>query len=190
MSELVQAGASAAEIATYLDELPAPRRVEEVRSVRGRLVGRLYELVAGTAPLGLEDIVPESVPAGATVAFEGRNSLPAAVSSFQKRFTRTADGVVFGYNHALTSRATGPGYFVVSLADEGHPGELLFDYTLPPPFEPAGWPPYVPNDRMLSRLVFMNMHDFVRRVARGVVVGAAFKLGVPQDAWFSLTSPR
>jgi hypothetical protein len=34
------------------------------------------------------------------------------------------------------------------------------------------------------------MHDFVRRVARGVVVGKAYRHGKDQDAYFSLTLPR
>lgn len=186
---MVQGAAPIAEIGAYLDELPAARRVEEVRSLRGRLVGVLYDLAKGTAALALSDLVADSTPAGATVAFEGRNSLPA-FSKFQKRFTRTADGIVFGHNAFAASAATGPGYFTVKLADEEHPGELLFDYTEPPPFEPAGWPRYVTNDQLISRFVYSRMHDFVRRVARGVVVGSAYKLGVKQDAWFTLTSPR
>ena len=185
---MVERAAPIREIADYLDGLSPRQRVQEVRSVRGALVGALYDLARGTEPLRLQDVVAESTPAGATVAHEGRNSLPA-FSRFQKRFTRTADGVVFGHNSSVASAATGPGYFVVTPADDAHPGELLFDYTVPPPFEPVGWPRYVTNDRMLSRLVFSNMHDFVRRVARGVMVGSAFKLGVKQNAWFTLSRP-
>ena len=128
-------------------------------------------------------------PAGATITYEGRNSLPM-FSRFRKRFTRTADGLVFGYNDQPTpgvGRLTGPGYFIVTEADEAHAGELLFDYTKPPPFEPAGWPAFRPNDRGLSRLVFMDLQDYVRQVAPGVVVGIAFKQGKDQDACFSLT---
>lgn len=177
------------EIAAYLDGLSPLRRVEEVRSVRGGLVGKLYELARGTEGLTLGDVVAESTPAGATVAFEGRNSLPT-FSRFQKRFTRTADGVVFGHNAFVASAATGPGYFTVKVAGDEHPGELWFDYTEAPPFEPAGWPRYVNNQRLLSRFVYSQMHDFVRRVARGVMVGTAYKLGVEQNAWFTLTMPR
>ena len=83
---------------------------------------------------------------------------------------------------------TGPGYFVVTHAGEGHAGELLFDYTKDPAFEPSGWPAYRSNDRMGARFVFMDMHDYVRRVARGVVVGSAFRRGIHQNAYFTLTS--
>ncbi len=57
----------------------------------------------------------------------------------------------------------------------------------PPPAEPAGWPAYKPNERGLSRFVYGHMHDYVRRVARGVVVGKAYRHGKEQDAYFSLT---
>jgi hypothetical protein len=112
-------------------------------------------------------------------------------NSFEKRLTRTADGLVFGYNYQPipgAMRVTGPGYFRVIDGDDTHPGELLFDYTLAPPFEPAGWPVYRPNDRGGSKLVFQDMKDYVRRVANGVCVGAAFKLGKAQDAFFLLVT--
>ena len=186
---MVERHAPISEIASHLDGLSGARKVDEVRSVRGKLVGVLYDLASAVEPLTVGELIAEQVPSGATVTWEGRNSLPA-FSIFQKRFTRTADGLVFGYNAGLTSPAVGPGYFAVSQAGPEHPGELLFDYTQPPPFEPAGWPRFVPNERRLSALVFKDMHDFVRRVARGVLVGSAYKLGIKQNAWFSLTLPR
>jgi hypothetical protein len=114
---------------------------------------------------------------------------------FQKRFSRVSGAtgsVIVGYNHQTMSVVTGPGYFVVKPATgEGkHANEPYFDYTEAPPAEPAGWPPFKPNDRALSRLVYMNMKDYVRRVARGVIVGKAYKLGVDQKAYFSLTLPE
>ncbi len=186
---MVEHSSPAADIAAYLDDLSAHRRVDEVLSVRGKMLRKLFALIAGGGSLWLEDAVPASTPSGTTVYFEGRNSLPL-FSRFQKRLARTADGIVFGYNYQpapAVGRVTGPGYFVVTEAGADHAGELLFDYTQPPPFEPAGWPAFRPNNAGVSRLVFMNMHDYVRRAATGVVVGAAFKLGVDQDAYFSLT---
>ncbi len=175
------------EMAALLGPLPAAERVREVQAVRGTLIGRLFDLAAGGEPLTFEDIVSASTPAGDTVTFEGRNSLPV-FSQFQKRFARTADGAVFGHNHGVTSPVTGPGYFVVRIDQADHAGELVFDYTQPPPIEPVGWPRFVPNNRRLSRFVFMNMQDYVRRVAQGVLVGSAYKLGVRQDAFFSLVA--
>ncbi|MFW5741592.1 MAG: hypothetical protein ACOC1F_14670 [Myxococcota bacterium] len=187
----VQTGAPPEALAEMLDGMDPRERVGAATAVKSGLVGRLYDLVRGGSPLRLVDIVPSSTPAGATVTFEGRNSLPA-FSRFQKRFTRTADGLVFGYNHQPLRAAgalTGPGYFRVVEADEQHPGELLFDYTQPPPFEPAGWPAYRPNEAGASRFVFKDLNDYVRKVARGVVVGAAFRHGKDQDAYFVLVSP-
>lgn len=183
-------GAGSVELAAMLDAMGTQDRVRAVAAVKGSLVGTLYDRVRDQAPLGLEDLVPSSTPAGATVTFSGRNSLPV-FSRFQKRLTRTADGLVFGYNHQplrVAGAVTGPGYFVVVDAGEGHAGELLFDYTKPPPFEPPGWPAYRPNDALGSRFVFMDLNDYVRRVARGVVVGAAFRRGKDQNAYFSLTA--
>jgi hypothetical protein len=189
LREMVERGAPALDVSAFLDDLSPDRRIDQVLQVRGSLIRRMYDLAGGGAGLTLDDMAPSSTPAGATITYEGRNSLPA-FSRFQKRFTRTADGLVFGYNHQpapVVGAVTGPGYFVVSTADDQHPGELLFDYTKPPPFEPAGWPAWTPNESGLSRLVFMNLNDYVRAVAHGVVVGIAFKLGKDQDACFSLT---
>jgi len=188
----VESRASARELAEMLNGMGPRERVNAVTAVKGALVGQLYALVRDGEPLGLDDIVPSSTPAGSTVTFEGRNSLPA-FSRFQKRFARTADGLVFGYNHQplrVAGAVTGPGYFRVVEADDAHPGELLFDYTLPPPFEPAGWPAYRANEVGVSRFVFMDLNDYVRKVAEGVVVGAAFRRGEDQNAYFSLTANR
>lgn len=183
--------ASASELAQMLDGMGVRERVEAVAGVTGSLVGQLYELARDGQPLELREVVGDSVPAGATVAYSGRNSLPL-FSRFEKRFTRTADGLVFGYNHqplGLARAVTGPGYFrVVDDGEKDHPGELLFDYTREPPFEPAGWPPYRPNEAGMSRFVFKDLHDWVRRVARGVLVGKAYRGGKDQNAYFSLTS--
>lgn len=186
---LVERGAPITDIAAHLDRLKGTDKVDEVRSVRGKLIGRLYDLAKASAALKLDELVPEGSASGGTITYEGRNSL-VAFSLFQKRLTRTADGLIFGYNAARTSTLTGPGYFAVRVAGDASEGELLFDYTRPPPFEPAGWPRYVPNERGPSRLVFKDMHDYVRRVADGVMVGAAYRHGVPRDAWFSLTLAR
>lgn len=186
--QAVESGVAAEGLCELLDDMDASERVRAATAVRGKQVRRLFELVREGSALTLEDIVPSSTPAGSTVVFEGRNSLPA-FSRFQKRFTRTADGLVFGHNHQpsrVAGALTGPGYFVVVDAGEGHVGELLFDYTQPPPFEPPGWPAYRPNDTRASRFVFMDLNDYVRKVAQGVVVGAAFRRGKDQDAYFVL----
>jgi hypothetical protein len=189
LSGLLAGRASATEIASFLDGLSPSARLEQVLRIKGRDVGRLYHAVEAAPPLTLEEIVPQS--AKGTVIYEGRNSLPM-FTRFQKRFARVKGDLIIGYNHQSTSTVTGPGYFVVKPASgEGkHANEPYFDYTEAPPEEPAGWPAYKPNDSAFSRLVYMNMKDYMRRVARGVMVGKAYKLGVDQKAYFSLTLPE
>jgi hypothetical protein len=186
LRRLLSDRASAAEITRFLDGLSPSQRVEEVLSVTGGGVKRLYNAMAGAPPASLDELIPPDETG--TLIYEGRNSLPM-FSRFQKRFARVQGGVVVGYNHQSMSFVTGPGYFLVEPGDgKGeHGDELLFDYTRSPPAEPAGWPRYSPNDSGLSRPVYGNLKDYVRRVARGVIVGKAYKLGVDQGAYFSLS---
>ena len=188
LARLLETQASAADIERHLDALDATARLEQVLAVTGRGVKRLYEAVEGGTPPTLEELVPSGTEG--VIIYEGRNSL-AAFSRFQKRFVRKG-GLVLGYNHQTMSFVTGPGYFVVHppAGSGDHGKELDFDYTKSPPSEPAGWPAYKPNERGLSQFVYGHMHDFVRRVARGVVVGKAYRKGVDQGAYFSLTLPR
>ncbi len=184
--QLLDGRASAGEIERHLDGLAPARRLEEMLAVSGRRVGMLFDAVAGAAPVTIEELIPQSTKG--TLIYEGRNSLPL-FSRFQKRFERLPGGQVVGYNHQTMSFVTGPGYFVVKepAASGDHKDELLFDYTENPPGEPAGWPAFSANDRGLSKLVYANMRDYCRRVARGIVVGKAYKLGVDQKQFFSLT---
>jgi hypothetical protein len=187
LARLLESSAGARDIEAHLDGLSPAARLAEVLAVTGRGVKRLYEAAAAATPPALEELVPQG--AEGVVIYEGRNSL-AAFSRFQKRFVRM-NGLVVGYNHQTMSFVTGPGYFVVHApsGDGEHGKELDFDYTAAPPGEPAGWPAYTPNERGLSRFVYGNMHDYVRRVARGVVVGKAYRHGADQNAYFSLTLP-
>jgi hypothetical protein len=185
LRRLLEERASAADITRFLDGLAPADRVEEVLAVTGKWVGRLYKAMAGSPLTSVDELVPADERG--TIIYEGRNSLPM-FSRFQKRFTRL-DGVAVGYNHQSMSFFTGPGYFVVKPpSGQGELGdEVYFDYTEAPPGEPPGWPAYKPNTAGLSRAVYANMKDYMRRVARGVVVGKAYKLGVDQGAYFSLS---
>lgn len=188
LARLLDADGSARDIESCLDVLSPAARLEEVLAVTGRGVKRLYDAVAGGAAPTLDELLPVGTE-GARI-YEGRNSL-AAFSRFQKRFVRMG-GLVVGYNHQTMSFVTGPGYFLVHApsGSGAHGKELDFDYTAKPPSEPPGWPSYKPNEQGLSRFVYGHMHDYVRRVARGVVVGKAYRHGKEQDAYFSLTLPR
>jgi hypothetical protein len=189
LAHLLDAGASAKEIEQYLDGLSVRDRVAQVLRVTGSGVKRLYNAVASGTPASIDELIPPG--AKGTVIYEGRNSLPL-FSRFQKRLTRLEDGRVIGYNHQLMSFVTGPGYFWVRPATgEGeHAKELFFDYTEAPPLEPSGWPAYKPNDRGFSKAVYGNMKDYMRRVATGVVVGKAYRGGVAENAFFSLSLPE
>jgi hypothetical protein len=187
LSDLVKRRALRQDIADHLNALTSSERLEQVIAVGGSLVGRLYDAVGGGEPLTLEDFVAEDDTR--TVIFEGKNSLPA-FTRFQKRFARVK-GTVVGYNHQLLAPITGPGYFVVRppTPGESHPDELFFDYTVEPPGFPPAWPAFKPNSQGPSRLVYMHMKDYCRRVAKGVLVGKAYKKGVSQNAYFTLTRP-
>jgi hypothetical protein len=176
---------AAAEITQYLDGLVASDRVKEVLAITGKGVKLLYDVMAGAPPATVDDFVPTGEKG--TVIYEGRNSLPV-FSRFQKRLAHIGEGVV-GYNHQFLSFVTGPGYFLVRgpSGDGEHGDELLFDYTVAPPLGPKDWPRYKSNNAGLSRQVFGNLKDYVRPVAAGVFVGKAFKLGLEQGAYFSLS---
>lgn len=170
-----------------MNGLSSGRRLDEMLSIKHGAVGKLYRAVSDAPAIGKNDFLPEGTKDGEMVIFEGRNSLPA-FSRFQKRFVRR-DGVIVGYNHQSVSPITGPGFFLLAESDSFLPKEVLFDYTQKPPFFPEMFPAYRPNDVGLSNLVYANMKDYCRPVAKGVVVGAAFKKGKAQHAYFSLTLP-
>lgn len=186
LRELLARPTSHAEISSHVDALPAEERLAQVLAVKGRRLKALYEAVKDAPPVSLEEFLP--LEERGTRIYEGRNSL-LLFTRFQKRFHRLEDGTVVGYNHQFWSFLTGPGYFVTRLAKEDgpHAGELLFDYTSVPGGAPPGWPRYKANDRGFSRLVYMNMKDYCRRVGSGIVVGKAYALGIDRDAYFSLT---
>jgi hypothetical protein len=184
---LLDGGGRYADISAHLDALSPEERLAQVLAVTGSRVGKLYDAVEGGPAVTVADWFPPATSEGKTIILEGRNSLPS-FSRFQKRFFRRGD-VVVGYNHQAMSFVTGPGFFVTTNGDDTHPGELLFDYTLESPFVPEGWPAYKPNGSGFSKLVYQHMKDYCRRVANGVIVGAAFKQGKAQNAYFTLTSP-
>lgn len=184
---MLQAGASAAEIARHLDALDPAEKLRQVLAVKGKWVKALYERAADAPRVSLEEFVPASTT-GTTLIYEGRNSL-TMFTRFQKRFLRTQSGVIVGYNHQSMMWITGPGYFVFQDADGKPPvpDEPYIDYITEPPEIPEGWPPYKPNAGGLSGTVYGNMHDYMRRVATGVYVGKAYREEEDRDAYFSLT---
>ena len=181
LSDLIRADASAADMRMHLDELAAQQRVQECLVLEGELLPRLFNAVKGTGAL---DVQTFAAPAERTVVYELRNSLPIFNVS-QKRFFRPKRGEVVGYNHTGgLSALTGPGYFY---AINGDDGELVFDYTRLPDFQPHGWPPIRPNTGLIASATYGNMLDYVRAVSAHTVIGAAYKGGKPRNAYFLLT---
>lgn len=176
-------GVTAGALAAFLDGLDEAGRVREVQALPGGALKLLWAACAGALPLTLDEFVPPTLADGAMLTYAGKNSLPL-FSLFEKRFTRQG-GAVIGYNQSGPSPLIGPGYFTVVPAT-GKPGELLFDYDLPPAAAPAGWPAVRRNDRGLSWVVFRHLHDFCRRVATGVVIGEGTRRGKPMGAFFVL----
>ena len=174
-------------IAGHLDRLTPGARREAIGALSGaRLQRRLYEAMAGTPPVALADLVPPDAIPLCEVIFHGKNSLPA-FTHFQKRFCRppgsgTADAL-WGYNHQTLAWLTGPGYFVVH--EEPARGAAI-DYREVPPVRCPAWPPVKPNDVGLSRLVYKDMVDYLRRVARDVFIGSAHRDGKELGNYFVL----
>jgi hypothetical protein len=173
-ADLIRGGASRDAIAGYLDGLSSRERVAEVRTIGHGLVGKLYDAVAGSEPLTLNDLVPEGETG--TVIFEGKNSLPIPTSK-GRAGRDTANN-----RSALDGDASG------APADARRAPPPTSCSTDAPAI-PGAWPAFVANDVGLSRLVYMNMKDYCRRVAKGVLVGKAYKLGKPEGNYFTLTRP-
>ena len=181
LTDLVRATAGTADIAAYLDQLPAHRRIQDCRVLPGRLLSKLFDIARGQSTLAISRFAD---PVEETVVYELKNNLPVFNVS-QKRFFRPAKGEVVGYNHTgRLSRLTGPGYF---FALDGDDGELMFDYTRLPNLRPPGWPPIKPNTGLVAGATYGNMVDYVRSVSRDTVIGAAYRAGQPRGAYFLLT---
>lgn len=188
-SLLASAEVTGAEIARHLNALDPAERLTQVLAVKGKWVKALYDRMADAPLVSLTEFVPPETQ-GQEVIYEGRNSL-AMFTRFQKRFCLAKSGRIVGYNHQSMGFVTGPGYFVLQPGrqDGPAPGEPYVDYTTLPEQDelPEGWPTLKSNDRGLTKTVYGNMNDYLRRVATGVVVGKAYRAGEDIDAHFSLT---
>jgi hypothetical protein len=174
-------------IAAFLDGLTHAGRVEAIRGVGGaRLQRRLWEAAKDAPRVTLADLVPSDAPPLRQVVFHGKNSLPA-FTVFEKRFCRPPAGAragdaLWGYNHQSLAWLTGPGYFVV----HDDPRGAAIDYREVPPSHPDDWPPVRPNDQGLSRFVYRDMVDYLRRVSAHVFIGSAHRGGKELGNYFIL----
>jgi hypothetical protein len=184
-----------AAIAAHLDALPLADRQREAHALGRADQRQLWHKAAAAPALTLDDFVPASVPPLTPVRHEGRNTLPLPGKHkfFAKPMVRPADGSarLFGYNDAPSRGLVGPGYFVAhDTASEPawqERGAIVVDYFLVPDGPVAeGWPAVKENHQGLQRLVYYHTRDFMRRVADGVTIGAAYKEDKALDHYFVL----
>lgn len=182
LTSLLQSDATTlAEVAAHLDALDAESRIKEIRDMPGRLQERVWKLAADAAVFTLEDLVPPSETGQVILA--GKNSLPM-FTWFEKRFARVG-GKIVGYNHQQMSWITGPGYFTCVAATQAErKKEVLIDYTQVPSEKLTEWPAIKSNSSGFSRLVYKDLHDYLRRVSKDVVIGEATRMDKPMNSWF------
>lgn len=182
--------ARAREVRAYLDRLSAAERIAALRSLGGvRCQRRLWEAAGCNPAVTTGDLVPAGHPPMQPVTFHGKNSLPA-FSDFRKICCRPpADGggpVLWGYNDTSILPVIGPGYYVVHDTPGAGLGACAFDYTRLPSAHPEGWPNIRGNDVGLSRFIYNNTVDYMRRVARDVFIGSATRRGKELGSYFVL----
>lgn len=181
LRDLIGRDAKIDEIASHLDALDQPRRIEELHALSGREQQRLYEIAAHAPPLDLAFFVPRGVPDRREVVHFGKNSQPV-FRAFQKRWCRPQgrDDQLYGYNETVVRPVIGPGYFVAHMTDGGGSdprGAVVVDYFMVPEGPVAdGWPPVRPNSRGLQRFVYDKTRDYMRRVSTHCSIGAAHRL--------------
>jgi hypothetical protein len=175
------------QVADLLDGMTHGERMAAITALSGpALQAKLYAMGAGAPVVTPADLVPPDATPLREVIFHGKNSLPM-FSLFQKRFCRPpaerGTDELWGYNHQTMSWATGPGYFVVHREGDA---PAAIDYRRVPPQQPPGWPAVKPNDAGLSRFVYKDMIDYLRRVSRHVLIGHATKGGKSLPNYFVL----
>lgn len=176
LRQLLQGDPRFGALAALCDEYTPEERLQAVRALGKMEMARLFERAAGQPQVQLDYLVPADAPANASIVWNGKNSLPA-FSAFAKIFTRSGQpDALYGRNSGSMEWLIGPGYYTCVLRPD-HPGEFLIDYTREPAQAPPGWPQVKKNKSGFSRLVFYNMHDFLRPVGRNVAIGAAYDAG-------------
>jgi hypothetical protein len=182
-------------IARELDALPASEKLAALRTLSRDDQRRLYQKAAGARGIELSDFVPADRAPLAAVHHSGTNTLPLPrpLRFFEKRFCRPEDGSerLFGYNESPFVRTVGPGFFV-AVPTRGNAswearGSVVVDYFQVPDGKVSPtFPQVVPNTKGLQRFVYHQTRDFMRRVAEGVSIGAAYKIEKSLDHYFVL----
>ncbi|MDP6931336.1 MAG: hypothetical protein QGG40_00400 [Myxococcota bacterium] len=170
-------------IQTALDAADHPQRLNWMRGLGKREQKALYALAdAPPSRLTLEVEFFHGAP-GEVVIHHGQNSLPL-FSSFQKRVCLHGGEapVPQGYNHQTMAWLTGPGHFIVRYDGD----DVVFDYTVLPEDRPEAFPPLRDNLAGVSRFVYGNMIDRMRRVSDHCTIGIALREERPTGDLFML----
>lgn len=183
---LARPAPDAAEIAALLDALPLADRIAAVRSLHGTALQRALWKASASAPrVSTLEMVPADYPAMRPVIFHGKNSLPA-FTEFQKICFRPepAAPVAWGYNETKIRNWIGAGYYVLHDTEAAPLGGAAFDYTQLPSRTLPAWPEVRPNESGLSRFIYANMLDYMRRVSSDVFIGSAVRGGKEMGSYF------
>jgi hypothetical protein len=189
LKELISRPApDAAEIAAFLDNLTLADRIAAVRTLQGTgLQAALWKATAGAPRVTTDEMVPSDYPMLRPVIFHGKNSLPA-FTEFQKICFRPDLGedasVAWGYNETKIREWIGAGYYVLHDTPDASLGGAAFDYTQLPAKGLPAWPEVRPNTAGLSRFIYANMLDYMRRVSSDVFIGSAVKGGREMGSYF------
>lgn len=168
----------------HLGSLSGEDRVRQATDLDRGQQALLWRLAEGGGPLTESDIVPTDAAPLAPVPFYGQNNQPI-YRSFQKVFYRSTSGEVAGYNVSDAAWFAGPGYYLLRSGPTG----LYVDYTAVPEDKPDGWPSIRRNEEGLSRFVYGNMQDFLRRVYGLILIGRAYRKGRETSNYFVLARP-
>jgi hypothetical protein len=177
----------AAEISAFLDALTLHDRIAAVRDLSGTgLQGALWKAAGAAARITTDDMVPPDYPALRPVIFHGKNSLPA-FTEFQKICFRPEgadEDVAWGYNETSIRQLIGPGYYVLHDTPDASLGGTAFDYTRLPAKGLPAWPEVKDNMAGITRFIYGNMLDYMRRVSSDVFIGSAVRGGKEMGSYF------
>ena len=178
----------AGEIASFLDGLALQDRVAAARELGGTAPqAALWKAVSSAPRVSTDEMVPRDYPALRPVIFHGKNSLPA-FTEFQKICFRpegpSTASVAWGYNETSIRNLIGSGYYVLHDTPDAQLGGAAFDYTQLPARALPAWPEVRTNNHGLSRFIYANMLDYMRRVAGEVFIGKAVRGGKEMNSYF------
>ncbi len=176
------------QISSLLDGLTLADKITTVRALAGTaLQGALWRTVIGAPRVSVSEMIPPDYPRLRPVIFHGKNSLPA-FTEFQKICfrpeQREAGDVAWGYNETRIRPVVGPGYYVLHDTSDATHGGAAFDYTQLPLAKLPAWPEIRSNHAGLSRFVYDNMVDYMRRVSGDVFIGSAVRSGREMGSYF------